>query len=372
MLQQLFSWCRRVIKQSLQWLESRVQQVTKPTTVPVIVGTVADIVRTKGELIAENALLRQQLVVLQRSVKRPRWTNGDRRVVVILARLISHWREVLLLIKPDTLLDWHRQLFKLVWRHKSTAPVHKSPLPPETIDLIKRMALENRLWGAERIRGELLKVGIRVSKRTNQKYMRQAWPARPTGQTWRTFLHNHAQDIWVCDFLPVVDLFFRQHFVFFIAHLASRRIVHVAVTDTPTDLWTAQQLREATPFGEAPKYLVHDHDSKFGAHFAAVASGTGLKQLKTPVGAPNANAVTERFLGSVRRECLDHLLVMSVAHLRRVVKEYVRYFNTLRPHQGLGQTIPDAVQASPLSTVNTPICAYPILGGLHHRYQRAA
>jgi transposase InsO family protein len=243
------------------------------------------------------------------------------------------------------------------------------------------MARDNRLWGAERIRGELLKLGIRVSKRTIQKYMRQARPARPAGQTWRTFLHNHAQDIWVCDFLPVIDIFFRQHFVFVIAHLASRRVVHVGVTDTPTDAWTAQQLREATPFGEGPKYLVRDNDSKFGAHFAAVAAGAGIKQLKTPIGAPNANAVIgdrrERrrpgFLGSVRRECLDHILVLSLPHLYRAVKAYIAYFNTMRPHQGMGQRIPALIDA-PLAEVlpGAKVCVRSVLGGLHHSYERAA
>jgi hypothetical protein len=260
----------RIIKQSIYWFEQTLQQATKPNTTRVVTGAAVDVLRSKAELIAENALLRQQLVVLRRSVKRPHLTNADRRWMVILARLIRRWRAALLIVKPDTLLDWHRQLFKLVWRRKSAAAVHKSPLPEDTIALIKQMARENRLWGAERIRGELLKLGIRVSKRTIQKYMRQARPARPSGQTWRTFLHNHAQDVWVCDFLPVIDIFFRQHFVFVIAHLASRRVVHIGVTDTPTDAWTAQQLREATPFGEGPKYLVRDNDSKFGSHFVCI------------------------------------------------------------------------------------------------------
>src|SRR5215470_10089880 len=165
------------------------------------------------------------------------------------------------------------------------------------------MARVNRLWGAERIRGEFLKLGIHVCKRTIQKYMRQVRRARPRGQTWSTFLHTHAQQIWACDFLPVNDLFFRSLFAFFIIELHSRRVIHVGVTRSPTDTWTAQQLREATPYGHTPKYLIRDNDCKFGPCFARVAATSGIEILKTPYHAPRANAICERFLGSVRREC---------------------------------------------------------------------
>jgi putative transposase len=249
MLQRIIGWCGKMLKVAVQWVENKLLQQTRPSNVAVMVGVGADVVRTRAERIAENALLRQQLVVLRRSVKRPKLTDTDRRLVVVLTHWAHHWRDALLVVKLDTLLEWHRQLFKLVWRHKSAGAARKSPLAAETLALIKQMARENQRWGAERIRGELLKLGIHVSKRTIQKYMRQARPARPTGQTWTTFLHNHATEVWACDFLPVIDLFFRQHFVFFIVELASRRVVHFAVTDTPTDAWTAQQLREATPFG---------------------------------------------------------------------------------------------------------------------------
>jgi len=173
------------------------------------------------------------------------------------------------------------------------------------------MAKDNRLWGAERIRGELLKVGIRGGFRTIQKYMRQVRPTRPRGQTWSTFLQTHSQQIWACDFLQVTDLFFRSLFAFFITLLHSRRVIHVVVTRSPTDVWTAQQQREATPYGQGPKYLIRDRDNKFGPSFARVAAISGIKILKTPYHAPRANAICERFLGSVRRECLDHLLILQ-------------------------------------------------------------
>src|SRR5882762_7039566 len=229
------------------------------------------------------------------------------------------------------------------------------------------MARNNRLWGAERIRGELLKLDIRVSKRTIQKYMKQIRPTRARGQSWKTFLHNHAAEIWACDFLQVTDLFFRPLFAFFIIELKSRKVIHVNVTRSPTDLWVAQQLREATPYGQTPQYLIRDNDKKFGSNFARVATTSGIKVLRTPYRTPQANAVCERFLGSVRRECLDHFLILHEKQLHRLLKEYVLYFNQGRPHQRLKQRIP----APPLNQLKKVI-AVPVLGGLHHDYQRAA
>ncbi len=239
------------------------------------------------------------------------------------------------------------------------------------------MARDNRLWGAERIRGELLKLGIAVSKRTVQRYMRRACPPRRGGQTWATFLRNHAADVWACDFLQVTDLWFRSLFAFVIVEHASRRVVHVGVTRHPTDAWVAQQLREATPFGTAPRFLIHDNDAKFGPQFAHVAATTGIEALHTPDHAPRANALCERFLGSVRRECLDHLLILHERHLSRVLKEYVAYVNHDRPHQGIGQAIPTTVTTKAVTLTqpplqgNGPIRVVPILGGLHHAYRRA-
>lgn len=168
-----------------------------------------------------------------------------------------------------------------------------------------------------------------------------------------------------------MELLFRQYFTFFIVELASRKVVHVGVTDAPTDAWTAQQLREATPFGEDPKYLIHDRDSKFGTQFAHVAAGANIHVLQTSVHAPNANAVVERFLGSVRRECLDHLFILGPKHLLRVLKEYIDYFVHHRPHQGLQQRIPNPLPASG-PVPHTRVVPQPILGGLHHSYSQAA
>jgi len=235
------------------------------------------------------------------------------------------------------------------------------------------MARDNRLWGAERIRGELLKLSMHVSKRTIQKYMRAMRTTRPHGQTWRTFLHTHAQQIWACDFLPVTDLLFRSLFAFFIVELHSRRVIHVGVTRSPTDAWTAQQMREATPFGQSPKYLLRDRDNKFGPSFARVAATSGIKILKTPYHAPRANAICERFLGSVRRECLDHLLILQEKQLQRVLNAYVMYFNQARPHQGMRQQIPEQKAGSvPTEHASGKVISFPILGGLHRDYRRSA
>jgi len=172
------------------------------------------------------------------------------------------------------------------------------------------MAKDNRLWGAERIRGELLKLGIRVCKRTIQKYMRDVRTKPPRGQKWSTFLRNHTDQIWACDFLQVTDLFFRPLFAFFVIEHKASKVIHVGVTRSPTDTWTAQQLREATAYGVGPKYLIRDNDSKFGVTFTRVAKTSGITILKSPYHASRANAICERFLGSMRRECLDHLLIL--------------------------------------------------------------
>ncbi len=334
-------------------------------------GTGADLVRSRAQLLAENALLRQQLVVLRRSVTRPAVTRADRALLVLLGGRVRAWREALLLVQPATLLRWHRAGFRGLWRGKSRPGPGRSPLPAETAALIRRMAADNPLWGAERIRGELGKLGVRVAKRTIQRYLRGAGTPRPSGQTWAAFLRNHASEIWACDFLPVTDLLFRPLFAFFIIELASRRVVHVGATRHPTDDWVAQQLREATPFGARPRFLIRDNDGKYGPRFDRLAAASGIRVLRTPVRAPRANAICERFLGSVRRECLDHLLVLGERHLGRVLKEYATYFNRARPHQGLRHATPEPSVGSH-GNREGPIQVVPVLGGLHHIYQQAA
>jgi len=358
---------------SFHAIQERFSRWIKSRRTSLVFGTFADMTRGKSELLAENALLRHQLIILRRQIKRPVYKKRDRLLLVLLARMVRTWKQALFLVQPETFLRWHRELFGVFWKRKSKAHSRKPRLSPETITLIKEMAANNRLWGAERIRGELLKLDIRVSKRTIQKYMRHVRTTQPRGQNWRTFLRNHAAEIWACDFLQVTDLFFRPFFAFFIIELQSRKVIHVNVTRSPTDPWVAQQLREATPYGQRPKYLLRDNDSKFGQSFAQVATISGIKVLRTPYRTPRANAVCERFLGSVRRECLDHILILNEKQLHRVLRAYVVYFNRARPHQGIHQQVPEReVTCVRSAQPDERIISIPVLGGLHHEYRRVA
>ncbi len=341
----------------------------RPCTV-LALATAGDLARSKPQLLAENALLRQQLIAARRQIGKAELTPGERVRMVILASITRRWRESLLLVKPDTLLRWHRQGFRLLWRRKTRTTRRGHRIAEQAIALIQQFARENFLWGAERIRGELLKLGIRVCKRTIQKYAYAVRGPRPHGQSWATFLRNHAHEIWACDFLQTYDLWFRCVFVFFIIEIGSRRVVHVGVTRSPTQAWVAQQMRNVTPGGTAPRFLIRDNDGKFGKEFDNVAKGTGIKVLRTPYHAPKANAFCERFLGSVRRECLDHTLILSTGHLERVLSEYVEYFNNARPHQGVAQRVPSGIRAA--TKTRTRVERSPVLGGLHNEYRWAA
>jgi putative transposase len=231
----------QLLARPLAWLEPHYLRWTRLPQSSVALGCAFDLTRSKPELRLENALLRQQLVVLDRHVKRPHLTRKDRFSLLLLASRLPSWRQALVIVKPDTLLRWHRQGFKLFWRLKSRARQGRPPLGQDLVRLIQQMARENPSWGAERIRGELFKLGIPVAKDTIRTYLRRARPSRSPSQAWNTFLKNHAHDVWACDFLPVIDLFFRTVYVFFVIELGSRRVVHFGVTRHPTDAWVAQQ-----------------------------------------------------------------------------------------------------------------------------------
>lgn len=365
-----------MVSKILPWLQKRIKLWTKPATSTLIIGILSDLARNRTDLVVENALLRQQLIVLKRQVKRPQLTNSDRFCLVFLTRFTVFWKQALHIVQPDTLLRWHRELFRFYWKRKSQG---KPKISAETIDLIRKMAVENCLWGAERIRGELLKLGIEVSKRTIQKYTPKASPSHvgshivpmPLRETWATFLKNQAGEIWACDFAAAYDWLFRQWYIFVVMELKTRRIVHMGVTKYPTDEWTVQQLREATPWGRGPKYLIRDRDSKYATHFSAMAIGSGIQELKTPYRTPQANGICERFMGSLRRECLDQILFHDGRHVQRVVKEYTAYFNQERPHQGISQCIPAQYTLPKSKPASGRITSKTILGGLHHSYSRA-
>jgi putative transposase len=324
--------------------------------------------RSRRELVVENATLRHQINVLRRGSGRPRLALADRLRLLLSATLLPSLRNAIVLVQPETVLKWHRAGYRLFWRHRSKA--RNGPrLSADTIALIRDMAKDNRLWGAERIRGELLKLGIRVAERTVQKYMRGV-RGKHGGQDWGTFLSNHADGVRACNFIQAYDILFRQVYAFFIVHLGSRNGVYTAACRHPTEEWTAKQPRNATMDGEVPRILLRDRHDEHGASFNRVAQGVGMKVFKTAVRAPNMNAVADRFVKSARREMLDHLLALDDQHLARLMGEYKDYFNEARPHQGVGQRVPG--RPALVADVTKPIVIKPVLGGLHHDYRRAA
>jgi len=327
--------------------------------------------RSKGGLIAENLVLRQQLAVLRRSVPRPRIRPVERALWVVLSHLWSRWREVLVIVHPATVIAWHRKGFALFWRWKSRAP-GRPPVSAEIIALIERMARENPLWTRRRISSELAKLGYVVDKQTVAKYMPAVSPTSrpPRLQTWKTFLHNHTAGTIAIDFLTVPTVTFRSLYVFFVLSLDRRRILHVNVTANPSAQWAGQQIIESVGYDAPPRFLMRDRDGIFAAAFDKRVESLGIEQLKSAPRSPWQNGYAERWVGSLRRELLDHVVVLGERHLLHMVRQYVAYYNEDRPHMALGSDAPvsRAVEAGDADKV----IALPRVGGLHHRYARAA
>jgi putative transposase len=316
----------------------------------------------------EILALRHQLQVLQRSQpRRLRLARADRCLWAWLSRTWGDWRTALVIVKPETVVAWHRKGFRLFWTWKSRGGTGRPALPPDVRTLIRQIARENPLWGAPRIHGELLKLGVNVSQATVAKYM--ARPAKPPSQSWRTFLTNHVQQIAAADFFVVPTATYRLLFVLVILAHERRRIVHVAVTPHPTAAWTTQQFREAFPWDRAPRYLIHDRDLAFQA-MRATAKAMGIEEVRTAPRSPWQNAYVERFIGSVRRECLDHIIVLTAAGLRSILKSYVSYYTHSRTHLSLEKDSPERRAVMPQG--NGRVIAIPQVGGLHHRYERRA
>ena len=332
-------------------------------------GLLRATLRGRRALVLENLLLRQQLAVALRPQRRPRVHWADRLFWVVARRLVPDWRRHLVLVQPETVLRWHRQGWRLYWWWRSRRSTGRPPVPQEVRVLIRRLSEENRLWGTERIRGELLKLGIAVGNGSIRRYRWRAAP-RPPSQTWGTFLRNHARAIWAADLFTVQTLAFKTLYVlFFITH-GRRELLHVAVTAHPTAAWVWRQLIEATPWGRQPQYLIRDRDRVYGGDFVARAAALGIDTLVTPFRAPKANAIAERVVRTLRNECLDHVLVLNERHLRTVLREYLAYYNADRPHRSLALAPPlPAVRGS---APPGEVSSRPVLGGLHHVYQRPA
>jgi transposase InsO family protein len=286
---------------------------------------------------------------------------------VLAGRLVDEWRRHLVLVRPATVVGWHRRGWRLFWWWRSRCPLGRPRLGAEVRALIARMARGNPSWGAERIRGELLKLGFVVSRRSVQRH-RQGGPARPPSQGWRTFLANHRPRLWAADLLTVQTLTFRTLYVLYFVARDRRELVRLNVTAHPTAAWVWRQLIEATPWGRAPRYLVRDRDAVDGRDFVGRTRGLGIETVLTPVRAPRANAVAERLVGTLRRECLDHVIILSEAHLRAVLTEYAAFLNSERPHRAPEPGTP--IQW--IRPAHGPIRASSVLGRLHHTHERVA
>ena len=283
-------------------------------------------VRTQRSLVFENLALRHQLAVLQRTAPRPRLRTPDRLFWVLLSRLWSGWTDAVSVVQPATVIRWQRTGFKLVWTWKSRRNGPGRPaVALEVRALIRRMSKANPIWGAPRIHGELQKLGVEISQAAVSKYVVRH--RRPPSQTWRTFLDNHLQTLVSVDFFVVPTVLFKVLFVFVVLAHDRRRVVHINVTDAPTAQWTAQQLVEAFPWETAPRYLLRDRDAVYGVVFSSRAQAMGIHEVKTAPRSPWQNPYVERLIGTLRRECLDHVVVLNEAHLRRLLRDYLIYYH---------------------------------------------
>jgi len=336
---------------------------------------VASLFKSKSRLEAENAALRHQLTVLQGKVRgRVQFTNSDRLFFIQLYRWFPSILKAITIIRPETVVRWHRGGFRRYWRWRSRCVGGRPQIHAELQALIWRMSVDNRLWGAPHIHGELLKLGFAVAQSTVAKYM--AKKGDPSGQTWGTFLRNHAPHIAAMDLFVVPTIGFIQLYVLVIVRiqlyvlvivrLARRELVWINVTAHPTAEWIAQQLTEAFPWTEIPRYLIRDRDGIYGAAVTRRLRAMGIRDKPIAPSSPWQNAYVERLIGTIRRECLDHMIVFGEAHLRRILGKYAAYYNASRIHRSLNKDAPLPRTIEHLGVITSR----PVLGGLHHQYCR--
>ena len=336
------------------------------TIVFLILSTLLGLLRNRSLLHLEILALRQQLAMVnQTSRKRPRFRNRERLFWVWLYRLWPGCLQTLKIFKPDTLVRWHRKGFRLYWTWKSHCRRGgRPPIGPEVRELIRTMSRDNIGWGAPRIHGELQMLGIHISQATVAKYMISHH--KPPSQTWRKFLNNHAKELVSIDFFTVPTATFRILYVLLVLSHERRQVVHFNIAENPTATWTAQQMVEAFPFDTAPKYLLRDRDNIYGAKFRSRVQGLGIEEVLTAPRSPWQSPYVERLIGSIRRECLDHVIVINERHLKHTLRSYFDYYLAARTHLSLNKQCPNPRQVQPPG--QGKVIALPHLGGLHHEY----
>jgi putative transposase len=335
------------------------------------IGAPIRLFRSRGNLVLENLVLRQQLSVLKRRHPRPSLGLFDKLFWLIARRVWSAWKESLLIVTPETVVRWHRTGFRMYWRliSRVRAQVGRRPTPKEVRELIFRMVADNPTWGAPRIHGELLMLGFELSERTISRWMKRAPRDPDPAKRWLAFLRNHREAIAAMDFFTVPTITFGVLYCFFVISHGRRRILHVNVTKHPTTGWIIQQLREAFPFGSTPKFLIFDRDAKYDRELPAAVRSLEMSPVQTSFRSPWQNGVAERWIGSCRRDLLDHIVALNERHLKRLLSEYVRYHHEDRTHLGLEKGTPDGRIRS---VASSRVLSQVRLGGLHHRYDRAA
>jgi transposase InsO family protein len=316
----------------------------------------------------EILALRQQVAVLKRKRPRPSLNRLDRFFWTTLRHIWPRWSDVLVIVKPETVVGWHRAGFRLYWRWRSRRRGGRPKISEEIRAVIRRMAAENSDWGAPKIHGELLKLGFEVSERTVARYLQRLRRRGDPAKRWLAFLANHREVIVAFDFFTVPTVTFQLMYCLFVIEHGRRRVLHFNVTRHPTADWVVQQLREAFPEAGPYRYAIFDHDSKFDADVIAFLKATGLSPKRTSVQAPWQNGIAERWVGSCRREILDHIIALNEQHLRRLIRDYVNYHQDDRIHDSLDKDTPNRrpVESKPSSAATVISSAR--LGGLHHRY----
>jgi len=340
-------------------------QLLKLTT--IFLRCIPAFFRSRNRQAIVELALRQQLATFAEKGRRPRIAPSDRGFLVFLSKVLWEWKEILVIVQPETVVRWHRKGFRLYWRSISKRGPGRSPISAEVQALIRRFANENG-WRARKVRAELAKLEISVSLAAVSRYLPKRDPGHGQRQRWKTFLRNHKRGITAMDFLVVPTARFRLLYVWFVIGQGRREIIHFGATEHPTSSWVIQHLREAFPDDTSPKFLIFDNDSIFSARVAESIKNLGIGPQRTAFRSPWQNGIAERWVGSVRRELLDHVIVLNEDHLRRLLREYVDYYNADRVYTELRDS-PNGRPTEHRPTPKAQVVGLPRVGGLHHRYE---